>query len=93
MTAEAQRVGQGVVQIGAAALVGHHVQIAGLVGHFIVDGGGGVAVPQGQSGEDGLHRAGGAQHVAGHGLGGAHHQLPGMVAEDQLDGGSLAGIR
>ena len=35
---------------------------------------------------------GGAQHVAGHGLGGADGQLVGVVTEHSLDGGRLAGV-
>ena len=36
--------------------------------------------------KDGLHRAGGAQEVAGHGFGAAHQQLGGLVPEDLPEG-------
>ncbi len=41
---------------------------------------------QRQHGKDRLRPAGATQQVAGHGLGGVHHQPVGMVAESSLDG-------
>ena len=92
MSAEAQRVAQGVPDVRRTALVGHHIQITRRVRGLIVDGGGEEAVPQAQGGEDGLHGSGGPQHVARHGLGGAHGQLIGVRAEHGFHRGGLPGV-
>ena len=74
------------------ALVGNDIQVAGLVGDLIVDGSRHKAVVEAQGRDDGLHRAGSAQHMARHGLGGADHQLVGVAAEGLADGRRLTGV-
>ena len=92
VSAEAQRVAQGVPDVRRTALVGHHIQIAVRVRGLIVDGGGEEAVLQAQGGEDGFHGAGGSQHMSGHGLGGAHGQLIGVRAKHGFHRGGLPGV-
>src|SRR5437764_926191 len=65
--------------------VGHVIQIAQWIGMLVVDGGR-DDVGLDRLGANGhLHRARGAEHVAGGPLGGTHGQLFGMVTEDLLD--------
>ena len=74
-------------------LVGHIVQVTGRVGVQEVDGGRQNALIQGLQTGQGLNGAGGTQHVAGHGLGGAHVGLLGLLlSQGQLHHLGLQGI-
>ena len=73
--AESEGIGQDMADIGRPGLPGDDIQPGtGRVQIVQVDGGRHLPVPDGQDGKNAFHRPGGAQQVAGHGLGAAHQQ-------------------
>ena len=93
MAAEAQGVGQGVPHVRAAALVGHHVQVAGGVRHLIVDGGGDDSPPPGALAQNRASTAPAAPSMwPVMDLVELMASLIGVAAEHRLDGGGLAGV-
>ena len=87
MSAEAQGVGQGVVDVLLHRSVKHIVQIAFRVGDAGIGGSGYKAFLQGLGADNSFDTAGSAQHVAGEGLGGADHHFVGrFFTKCLLDG-------
>src|SRR5438552_1613288 len=74
--AEAERVAQGVAELGRTGGVGRVVEVALGVGVLVVDGRRDELVLERESGDGGLGRAGGAQEVSGHRLGRADRDSP-----------------
>src|SRR5690606_22279642 len=87
--AETEGIGNRHVDLHVPRLVGAVIQVAFRILVEDVDGGRRLLVVDRQGGEHGLDAAGGAQQVAGHGLGGVDHQLLGVVAESQFQGVGL----
>src|SRR5919109_770063 len=79
---------------GAAlpALQGYVVEVACWVRVLEVDGRGQDLVAQGERAGDRLEGPGGAEQVAGHGLGGGDGQLVGVGAEGLADGLGLGRV-
>src|SRR5690606_5383596 len=82
LAAEAEVVAHGNADRFLAGLVGHVVEVAVGVRFVEVDGRGDRAFLNGFRADDGLDAAGGAEEVAGHGLGGADGDPAGCFAED-----------
>ena len=70
--------------------VGNVIQIADGIRKFIVDGGRQDVFAQNPRADHRLQRAGRAEQVAGHGLGGRDGNLVSLLPEDRLDGDRFA---
>ena len=77
--AEAEGVGEGVVDLGGLGRVGDVVEAALGVELDDVHGGRSDLVEHGHDGDAGFEAAGAAEQVAGHGLGGADERVRGRV--------------
>ena len=86
MAAEAERVVDDGVHRHLARGVWHIVQITFGIGILQVDGWRDDAVLDSEGARGHLHRAGGAEHVAGCAFGGTDGELARVVAENGLDG-------
>ena len=86
--AEAEGVGERVVDLRGLGLVGDVVEAALGVELDDVHGRRGGLVEHGHDGDAGFEAAGAAEQVAGHGLGGADEErvVEGALAEDVFDG-------
>src|SRR5487761_1041575 len=85
VTAKAERVRDHHLEVNLARLVGDVVEVAVRVGLIQVDRGREQPTVQGQHAGRGLDRAGRAEQVAVHGLGGADGELLRVLAEHCLD--------
>ncbi len=86
MAAEAEGVGHGVLDVGAAGDVGDVVEVALGVRFVVVDGWGELGVLEGEGGDDEFDAAGGAEGMAEGGFGGADLDGFGGGAKDFFDG-------
>src|SRR5581483_10915005 len=87
--AEAERIGQRVLDIHGARVIRHIVEIALRIGEFVIDGGRRDLIANGQNREAGLESTGPAEQVPRHGLGGTHCELVGVIAEASFNGQRL----
>ena len=96
VSAEAESVAHGGAHGAALGLVEGEVEVVVDLGievlGVVVDRRGDDVLVDGLDGENGLECSGGAEQVAGHGLGGAEVQLVGVVAEDFVYGLLLAAV-
>src|SRR5215472_15324209 len=88
-SAEAKRVGQGVLQLGLAGSPGNVVQVALRVRMLVVNGRRDDLVAQGESEDTGLQSPGPSQQVTRHGLRRTHGQFVRMFTEGLFDGEGL----
>ena len=89
LSTKAEAVGQGDLRFGTPGLVGDIVQVAIGIRGVEVDRGGELTVDDRQGRERCLDSTGGSQGVSGHRLGRGAGELPGVLAEDPLDGQDL----
>lgn len=84
MTPESERVGECKFGADVPRDVRNGVDIAFGIEVVLINGGGQDAVPHGEDAEDGLNRAGGADHVAGHRLCRTHGKMWQLGAKNLL---------
>ena len=83
--AEAEGIGQGVLDVNLAHLVRNVVEIAVGIRRLVIDGGRNNSSLNNKRRDSGLYGSRCAEQVADHGLGGTDGKLAGMIAEELLD--------
>ena len=90
-SAEAEGIGQGILEGGFAGVVGDEVHTSGVrILIFQIDGGGQNLVLEGEDGDAGFEASGAAEKMAGHGFGGADGDF--SLAKEIANGLGFEGV-